>query len=456
MKLSERRPFTFNIRVPANSHCLEKLRELSASERTVSYREINPASIAKAVIEHAGEGLSPRERRELSIFALDPRFDEFNPAFCSSILKNFSSAKRFWPKLFSMWLYFYKPSTEVGGMVLKGLQENRRFLTDLNKKTDNTFDVLAVNDVTGRGPQRREVVENLLNEQISKESLQEIYFSVDGVSGGKFSNEFLLDIAQFCMKNSLSDVQLKTLIKLLCPTDIIHESIKEVVLVSFIYGIESQNEKSNNYLKAKEIINNNYQDPRMYLNTWPTISKRLGGQETRQVCVDTVKKWHIFQSIQLFFKIIEEVVMDGEQNHQFPKRREFWLKYFLRGWVSEAWVILGTKGVKEALGYKSSGDEVFSNLTWGKLSSAKNDQCVLLMKIGNMTVVEWSHSGACRVWKSDDLNAPKFNNKAYVGEELRADVFDEDKDRITHDPSGNWENKITNRINEYSGIRRSV
>ena len=456
MKLSERRPFTFNIRVPANSHCLEKMRELSAIERTVSDKQINPASIANAVIEHDGIGLSTRERRMLYFLALDPRFDEFNPAFYSSVLKNFSDTYRFWPKLFKAWLIFYQPSTEVGGMVLKGLQENRRFLTVPNKETDNTFDVLAVNDVSGSGPHRTEVVKNLLNEQIPKESLQEIMFSLDGFSGGEFSNEFLSDIAQFCMKNSLSDLQLKTLIELLCPMDIIHESIKEVVLVSFIYGIESQNKKSNNYIKAKEIINNNYQDPRMYLNTWPTISKRLGGQETRQFCVDTVKQWHIFQSIELFFKIIEGVVMDGEQNHQFPKRREFWLKYFARGSVSEAWVILGTKGDKQALDYKRSGDEEFSNLTWAKLSSARNDQCVLLMKIGNMTVVEWSHSGACRVWKSDDINAPKFNNKAYVGEELRADVFDEDKDRITHDPSGNWENKITNRINEYSGIRRFV
>ena len=455
MKISERSRTSFSsINFTANNYCIGKSRELSAIERSGSDNQINPTGIAKAVIDHAGKGLSPRDRRRLSYLVLDSRFDEFNPTFCRSVLKNFSSAHGFWPKLFRAWLIYYNPSSEAGDIVLKSLVKNKSLLTNLNIETNNIFDILAVKKVFGSHSHREKVVENLLNKQISKQSLQEINFSADGVSGGNFSNVLLLDIAQFCMKNAISDGQLKTLIELMCPSGIIHESIKAIVLVSFIYGIKTHNTESKNYLKAKEIINKNYQDPRMYLNTWPTIPKLLGGQETRQVCVDKVKQWNIFQSILLFFKLIEEVVEDGEHNHQFPQRREFWIKYFNKGLVSDAWVILGSKGAQEALGYKRAGDEEFSNLTWAKLSGAKIDQCVLLMKIGNVTLVEWSHSGACRVWKSDDLNAPKLSNQTYAGSELRADVADDYKDRIRHDPSGNWKNKISNRINEYSSVRR--
>jgi hypothetical protein len=76
------------------------------------------------------------------------------------------------------------------------------------------------------------------------------------------------------------------------------------------------------------------------------------------------------------------------------------------------------------------------------------------MKIGNITVVEWSHSGACRVWKKGDSNAPNFSSRSYTGSDLRAQVLDEERDRIRHDPAGNWKASITKRINDYSGLRR--
>ena len=141
------------------------------------------------------------------------------------------------------------------------------------------------------------------------------------------------------MNKPLKDAQLKILIEILCPQGSIHASVREFALVSVIYGCREASRESAGYLKAKDLIDNNYHDPRVYAPNWPKISDYLGGDKTRDHCINVVKQWHIFQAITLFFKLIEEVVEGGEHDHQFPQRREFWLDYFNKGLVADAWVI---------------------------------------------------------------------------------------------------------------------
>ena len=450
MKLAERTPTSFGrIKLPAGGHCLERAKELAAEECAFPNAEINPEAIARYVISHSGAGLIPKYRRALPYFVLDSRFADFNPEFCDTVLRDYSSARGFWTKLFHAWLYHYELESKTGQIVRSALTKNKSLLNDASLGIDATFNVL---DNT---PNRSKVVAKILDNTISSQSLHGINFNPDGISGGRFSTALISDIAKYCMDNSLRENQLARLTDLICPQGIIHESIRAPALVSFIYGIRDHSKESKYYLRAKELIDNNFEDPRIGESTWPTISEYLGGDTTRQVCIETVKKWHIFQSIRLFFKIIEEVVEDGN-DHQFPQRRDFWIDYFNRGLVSDAWVVLAKKGAEEAARYRKQGDHDFAKLSWASLTGAKPDQCVLLMKIGNITVVEWSHSGACRVWKKDDNNAPKFSSKHYTGSELRATVFDEKKDRIRHDPAGNWKTSITKRINHYSGKRRWV
>jgi hypothetical protein len=80
----------------------------------------------------------------------------------------------------------------------------------------------------------------------------------------------------------------------------------------------------------------------------------------------------------------------------------------------------------------------------------------MCLQIGNAKVVEWSHSGACRVWRDTDENAPSMSLKRYDGGDLRATVADEKRDRIVHDKSGRWRARIIQRVNAYSGLRRFV
>jgi hypothetical protein len=451
MSISGRAAVSFHrVKLPSFNFCVEKSRELMAKERETGERDLNAASISRLVITQGGEGLTPSERKSLPWFVLDPRFEEFNPEFGEVVLRTFSSKHSFWPKMFRAWLLHYDTSSKIGQSVRKSLSANKSSLGDRLIDIDSTFNVLSSK------PKLYEIAGLVLDEKISREELHEINFSMDGVSGGAFSNALLLGFAKYCMNKPLTDSQLKVLIEILCPQGSIHESVREFALVSLIYGSRESSRESAGYLKAKDLIDNNYHDPRVNVRNWPKISDHLGGDKTRDHCINTVKQWHIFQSITLFFKLIEEVVEGTEHDHQFPQRREFWIDYFNKGLVTEAWVILGTKGNSEALRYQQSGDSDFAKLIWAKLSSAKNDQCVLLMQIGNAKVVEWSHSGACRVWRNDDPNAPSMLRKRYDGGDLRATVADEKRDRIVHDKSGRWRARIIQRVNAYSGLRRFV
>jgi hypothetical protein len=448
MRIKDRTPTSFSgVKLAKTGYCQKSSQDLIDEYLRMDDTELNPERIASCIINNSGIGLLPRERRKLGYYVLHSDFDEFNPKFCEIVLKKFSGAHGFWTQLFHAWLFYYDVESKAGLMVREVLARKKRFLNDASLEINLTFDVLSKRE------HRNDIVEKILNRNISRQSLDSIKFSTDGISGGKFANALVSDIAKFCMTKSLTADQIMVVLELISHQGIVHESIREFALVSLIYGIKSHNKESQHYIKSKEVIDKNFQDPRIHENTWPMISEGLGGKSTRDFCIDTVKQWHIFQSIQLFFKIIEKVV-DEEYQHQFPQRRDFWIDYFNKGMVSDAWVILGNDGLKEARRYKMSGDPDFASLEWAQLNGASSSQCILLMRIGEVSIMEWSHSGACRVWKQGDSNAPSFSKRRYEKGELMRKVSIPDLDRIVHDKPGRWKDKIRTRVNAYSGLRR--
>jgi hypothetical protein len=451
MKTLNRSAASFsNINLPSTNRCLEKSQELKATESSVRTVEVVPAKLVDIVLNKSASELSHREIRALPYFILDSRFRDFNPVFAKTVLRDFSNGRTFWPTLFNAWLFHYDLRSGVGKAVREALRTNRSQLPDMFLTLNSTFNILETK------PNLHKVALLILKGDIGSELLQEISFSGDGVSGGQFSLALLSGFAKCCMTEALTESELMRLVQILCPHGALHDSIRDVALVSFIYSIEKRSRESEVFLSVKEIIDNNFKDPRIYAHQWPAISEYLGGEKTRNHCINIVKQWHIFQSITLFFKLIEEVVEDQEHEHHFPQRRKFWIDYFDKGMVSDAWVILGSKGANEADRYKRSGDADFASLAWAKLSTGKSDQCVLLMQIGETRVVEWSHSGACRLWASGDRNAPMMSRPRYTGSDLRAVVADDVKDRVVHDPGGRWKTKIEQRIRAYSGWRRFV
>ena len=238
----------------------------------------------------------------------------------------------------------------------------------------------------------------------------------------------------------------------MAPSGTIHSSVRLYAMIGLILGVADRPSGEELIKDVSNLIGKNFDDPVSEKHNWPSVPDVLGGNDVREKCLETVRKWQVFRSITLFFKIIEQVVLDPKVKHHFPARRKFWLSYFDRGEVTDAWVILGSNARERMIQLKNQNVEEFLALKWGSLSGGPGNQCALLMKLGNTTVMEFSHSGRVRMWNqraSTKNHIPVLHNATYQTTKLRADCPDDQM--FTHDSGGHWRIKAQRCIQKLAG-----
>ena len=156
--------------------------------------------------------------------------------------------------------------------------------------------------------------------------------------------------------------------------------------------------------------------------------------------------------LDLFIKIIERTAVD----HQFKPRKQFWLKYFEKDKISDVTLILASDADKIARQMRTEMDNT-QYMQWAKLNLASNDQSVLLMRLGDLVIAEWSHNGAMRFWKSAEKNSPQFHLKEYFASQLRDNslkirVGNAYRNSIIHHENGEWMNAAANAIKHFTNI----
>jgi EH_Signature domain len=194
---------------------------------------------------------------------------------------------------------------------------------------------------------------------------------------------------------------------------------------------------------------NKFRDPR--IEEWPRLEGK-SSQERRAACLDTIKRWLSIEYLDLFIKIIEATAVD----RQFNPRKRFWLRYFEKGVISDLTLVLASDA--NAVARRTRGQSAESEyMKWASLN-ALPDQSVLLMRLGDLVIAEWSHNGAMRFWKADSRSAPQFHLKDYSGADLRSDsikikVGSGYRDSIVHTPNGQWMTWASNAIEFHTGVR---
>lgn len=190
-------------------------------------------------------------------------------------------------------------------------------------------------------------------------------------------------------------------------------------------------------------------DPR--ISEWPRLNGRDGARR-RDNCLMTIKRWLSIEYLDLFIKIIEKTAVD----HQFAPRKKFWLRYFEKGVISDLTLILATDA--NAVARRTQGQSVESEyMKWSSLKSQPNHS-VLLMRLGDLVIAEWSHDGALRFWKAGSKSAPQFHKREYAARELRADsikirTHNGYRDSIVHSHSGQWMTLASDAIELHTGVR---
>ncbi len=159
----------------------------------------------------------------------------------------------------------------------------------------------------------------------------------------------------------------------------------------------------------------------------------------------TIKRYLSRQSLEDFFKIIQETAKD----EHWRERQKFWQTYHDKDLIDEVWVILGAEA-------KAVADNFFNReFNAAVLSQAQPNQSVLLMRFRSrayeLTVAEWSHDGACHIWQDSDTDAPKLYEMRYKATELRQARHQEKW--IAHmGPPSLWQHKIATKLKELGSI----
>lgn len=156
--------------------------------------------------------------------------------------------------------------------------------------------------------------------------------------------------------------------------------------------------------ELKEVIKNfllhYFDDPRLKPAQWATVS---------QDAADVMFRWLAEANLRQFFAVVDEV---ANANH-WGYRKAFWESYLK--FNMEAWVVFGPEC--ERVSHRLFGKDLKYSRFKG--SGNQSNHAVLIMKIGDLIITEWSHDGACRMYHANSPEAPKMYQPKYEPEELK-------------------------------------
>lgn len=192
-----------------------------------------------------------------------------------------------------------------------------------------------------------------------------------------------------------------------------------------------------------------YGDPRMLTS----VHQGHHWQGVSDETVSAVKRWLVGDTLHRFMKILE---ITADEIWRY--RQRFWMAYYERGVIDEAWLALGSQAAWRA-------NKEFGRTEWkqyGLLTAgAASDQSVLFMRVGHVVFMEWSHNGSLRALPHDDPQLPQMYQQEYSGSELRM-VKSMDfhgganqQPQLSHFNSegGTWQRKARDFIAKHTGVK---
>jgi hypothetical protein len=188
-----------------------------------------------------------------------------------------------------------------------------------------------------------------------------------------------------------------------------------------------------------EFLISHLKDPRLHPSRWHGAS---------DAAIAIIRRWLAKQTLEEFFQIVDQSAKDSHWIY----RRAFWLAYFRRGVLDDAWMALGPQAARAA-------DNRFA---CGKLRSGDGVQpshSLLLMEIGDLVIAEWSHDGKCRAWKRTHPRAPLLGRAQYTRGNIIipsmqiAPTYSEDGIVHRGSEAGRWQQRLADFIYQETNVR---
>ncbi len=200
--------------------------------------------------------------------------------------------------------------------------------------------------------------------------------------------------------------------------------ILDRILCSYSSDYPSRREAS----AIRDFVTERYGDPRWDQGSWYS--------NLSEIARSILDRLFTTPTLLDFFKLVHKT-----SNQQWPDREEFWTYYVERGYVDEAWPVLGPDAVDavERGGFGKS---------FGKLrESGDTKRSVILMRCGDLILAEGSHDWSLRIWLRDEDDGPQLRRPVYHAGSLWQPADDK---RIGH--YSGWQSKAARLVNRYTGL----
>ena len=165
----------------------------------------------------------------------------------------------------------------------------------------------------------------------------------------------------------------------------------------------------------------------------------------------TILGWLTRASVHQFFDIVDGLLDDHGGDQHWRYRKPFWTSYLDAGHIEEAWVLFGSFGAKRAKeAARTSGDAGLA--AFGRTDDPqRNKNAALLIRIGDLTIVDWSHNGRYHVWtRATRTKAPPLYESHY-GSLPEGELYGSH----TSAPTYGWQRTVADIIQRHTSRRTS-
>jgi hypothetical protein len=152
-------------------------------------------------------------------------------------------------------------------------------------------------------------------------------------------------------------------------------------------------------------------DPRTKPGAWRPI------REQAPQAYAVLMRWLTRASVFQFFDIVDRSLAgDPAGRTMWAYRRRFWTAYLLgeegAPIIEEAWVAFGDDGARLARQAARENNEA-GLAAFGNQEDKSGTHAALIMRIGDWTIVDWSHNAKCNFWRKGAAGAPQLYQSRY-------------------------------------------
>lgn len=156
-------------------------------------------------------------------------------------------------------------------------------------------------------------------------------------------------------------------------------------------------------------------DPRAVPSRWRTVMNQA------PAAYAVLMRWLTRASVLQFLDIVDRLMPDHASKLMWSYRRAFWMSYLLSDGsspgIDAAWVAFGDDGARLARKVaRETGDKSFT--AFGKQTDKSGQHAALILRMGDLTIVDWSHSAKYQVWERGQKGAPELFKDRYGYGEL--------------------------------------